>query len=241
LVVGNFTDSRPCWCCAEEKRGASPTSSMNVIITRRVSRFGDSALTSFILHSLLHLPCLIPRRVSRFGDSALTSFILHSLLHLPCLTFSFTYLLLPTESPRRETLRRRKAGGFTNKLDERYYSSQSLPFRGLCAYFLYTTFSPSLALPYFLFHLSPASDRVPEAGDSAEKKFLLQILRIGKLKGTIGNLRGPSGTLEPDKCGDACAREGPTTTKVSHAPLAHAQHQQGRVFCFNTFRCKSNF
>ena len=55
---------------------ASPTSSMNVII---------------------------PRRVSRFGDSALTSFILHSLLHLPCLTFSFTYLLLPTESPRRET------------------------------------------------------------------------------------------------------------------------------------------
>ena len=40
---------------------------------------------------------------SRFGDSALTSFILHSLLHLPCLTFSFTYLLLPTESPRRET------------------------------------------------------------------------------------------------------------------------------------------
>ncbi|MCA6379688.1 MAG: hypothetical protein IM610_08135 [Cytophagales bacterium] len=118
---------------------------MNVIITRRVSRFGDSALTSFILHSLLHLPCLtfIPRRVSRFGDSALTSFILHSLLHLACLTFSFTYLLLPTESSRRETL---------------------------CAYFLYTTFSPSLALPYFFFHLSPASDRVPEARDSAVKK-----------------------------------------------------------------------
>jgi mRNA-degrading endonuclease RelE of RelBE toxin-antitoxin system len=42
-------------------------------------------------------------------------------------------------------------------------------------------------------------------------KFLLQNLKIGKigkLEGTSGNLRGPSGMLEPDKCGDACARGG---------------------------------
>ena len=39
-------------------------------------------------------------------------------------------------------------------------------------------------------------------------KFLSQNLQIGKLEGTSGNLRGPSGTLEPDKCGDACARGG---------------------------------
>jgi len=67
-----------------------------------------SAFTSVIETCRAILVIFIPRRVSRFGDSALTSFILHSLLHLPCLTFSFTYLLLPTESPRRETLRRRK-------------------------------------------------------------------------------------------------------------------------------------
>jgi hypothetical protein len=114
LVVGNFTDSRPCWCCAEEKRVASPTSLMNVIIPRRVSRFGDSrpcwccAEEKRVASPTRLMNVIIPRRVSRFGDSALTSFILHSLLHLPCLTFSFTYLLLPTESPRRETLRRRR-------------------------------------------------------------------------------------------------------------------------------------
>jgi hypothetical protein len=39
-------------------------------------------------------------------------------------------------------------------------------------------------------------------------KLLLQNLQIGKLEGTSGNLRGPSGMLEPDMWGDACAREG---------------------------------
>jgi hypothetical protein len=52
-------------------------------------------------------------------------------------------------------------------------------------------------------------------------KFLSQNLQIGKLEGTSGNLRGPSGTLEPDKCGDACARGGAMR-------FAHAQYQQGR-------------
>ena len=42
----------------------------------------------------------------------------------------------------------------------------------------------------------------------APNKFLLQNLQIGKLEGTSGNFRGPSGMLEPDKWGDACARGG---------------------------------
>jgi hypothetical protein len=69
-------------------------------------------------------------------------------------------------------------------------------------------------------------------------KFLLQNLQIEKLEGTSGNLRGSSGTLEPDKCGDACARGGamrlcsratPTRAKRSHRALLAHKTNKGKA------------
>ena len=46
----------------------------------------------------------------------------------------------------------------------------------------------------------------------------MQNLQVGKLEGTSGNLRGPSGTLEPDMCGDACASGGNQISTGTLAP-----------------------